>query len=85
MRREYSCAASLTHNLNVHLDVLDSLGQGSSGASNGDHPGLELDLNALGNGKSLDGRKVLHFCRRFCGGELTDYIVDGLNTRDKSV
>jgi hypothetical protein len=61
--------------------VLDSLGQGSSGTGDGHNPGLELDLNALGDGKSLDGRKVLHFCRRCFGGELTDYVVDGWNTR----
>lgn len=70
-----------TYNLDVHLDVLDSLGQGSSRTGDGHNPGLELDLNALGNGKSLDGRKVLHFCRRCFGGELTGYVVDGWNTR----
>lgn len=61
---------SETYDLNVHLNVLDGLGQSPTGTGDSDNPGLELDVHALGDGESLDGRKVLHFCRRSIGGEL---------------
>lgn len=50
-----------THDLQVHLNVPNILGQSSPRPGNGDDPGLELDIHTLGNGESLDGGEVLHF------------------------
>lgn len=51
---------SKTHSLDVHLDVPDSLGQSTSGTSNGDDPGLDLDLDTLRDGQAFVGSDVLH-------------------------
>lgn len=52
-----------THNLDVHLDVPDLLGQGPAGASDRDGTGLGGHGDALGDDEGLDGRDVLHLFR----------------------
>jgi hypothetical protein len=53
-------AVSPTHNLHVHLNVTNVLGERAAGAGDGDGPGLEGDDDALGDDERLDRGDVLH-------------------------
>lgn len=46
--------------LDVHVDMSEVLGEGSSGTSDGNDPGLDNDGDSFGDGELFGGENVTH-------------------------